>query len=63
MRLGVERVKGQGFDVEVTFQTDPMVNRAQVSGVGVEPALDGQDYRWQHGQLLFAQGSSVSCGT
>ena len=58
VRLGVERVKGQTYEVSVAYSTEQVVGASQlVAGSLVHPALDGQDFRGQTGSLLFPAGS------
>ncbi|RUS80374.1 hypothetical protein EGW08_011871, partial [Elysia chlorotica] len=57
VRLTVRREKGQGYDLEVSYETRQMDDRVIVSGSTVYPALDNQDFRGQSGTLTFTSGA------
>ncbi|CAG5132469.1 unnamed protein product, partial [Candidula unifasciata] len=57
VQLGVERVKGQKYDVTVAFNTQQMTSSQKVSGVTVYPALETQDFKGHSGTLMFAANS------
>lgn len=59
MQLGVERVKGQKYEVSITYNTQQMTSNVIVSGVTVYPALDAQDFRGLSGNFTFTPGSQV----
>lgn len=53
VRLGVRRVKGQDFQVAISFRTMQMLTQQKQFGVMVYPALEGEDYRGLSGTLVF----------
>ncbi|CAL1526999.1 unnamed protein product [Lymnaea stagnalis] len=53
VRLAVEKVYGQNYEVTVAYNTQQMTQSAEVAGVNVYPALDAQDFRGQTGTLIF----------
>ncbi|XP_041376199.1 adhesion G-protein coupled receptor V1-like [Gigantopelta aegis] len=57
VRLMVERVKGQGYDVEVLYNTLQMTSQTTVSGLKIYPALEGSDFTRQTGKLVFQQNT------
>ena len=61
VRLMVERVKGQGYDVEVLYNTLQMTSQSTVAGLKIYPALDGSDFTGQIGKLVFKRNTQVGC--
>ncbi|XP_053406312.1 adhesion G-protein coupled receptor V1-like [Mercenaria mercenaria] len=53
VRLGVRRVKGSKYRVEVSYRTRQMTRQEFINGVTVSPANEGQDYVQQSGELVF----------
>ncbi|KAH9498632.1 Adhesion G-protein coupled receptor V1 [Bulinus truncatus] len=53
VKLSVEKVKGQKYNVTVAYNTEQMSTLVSVYGVKVYPALDAQDFRGQTGNLYL----------
>ncbi|KAL4228132.1 hypothetical protein ACF0H5_013567 [Mactra antiquata] len=53
VRLGVRRVKGRDYRVEVGFRTMQMMTQKRQFGVMIYPALEGEDFRGLAGTLIF----------
>lgn len=51
--LGVRRVKGLKYKVEVNYRTRMMNAQDFINGVTVSPALAGKDFTQQAGELVF----------
>ncbi|XP_052793587.1 adhesion G-protein coupled receptor V1-like [Mya arenaria] len=56
VRLGVQRVMGQDYRVEVGYRSLMMTSQQPQDGVTVYPALEGEDYTGQTGILVFEAG-------
>ena len=61
VRLAVERVKGRGYDVSVTYMTWQMLDTEAMTQTNIllYPAIEGQDFRDHTGSLMFRNQTQV----
>ncbi|KAI8777860.1 G-protein coupled receptor 98, partial [Biomphalaria glabrata] len=60
VKLSVEKVKGQKYNVTVAFNTEQMQTSVLVYGVKVYPALDRADFQGQSNSLSFLANTQES---
>lgn len=60
VQVGVERVQGLEYEVQVGYRTLQMQLADVASSVTIYPALDGQDFTGELGTLVFKPRSQVS---
>ena len=59
VKLRVERVKGQGYDVTVGYQTKQLTNQLSDHGIIINPALEDEDFKTKIGTLSFRENIQV----